>query len=408
MHDSDPQREEQIHELDELRHHIRELEETAASLKRERQNLYSLLDAIPGFVFLRGPDYTIRFANRYFHEHFGSPVEKPCYEIMANRDEPCDECRIISIFSTKKPQKWEWTSKVENRLYQIYDYPFVDLDSQLLVLEFGIDITDLKEKEVQLEQAKHQVEEFNKILEERLREEAAISREKDAFVLQQSRQAVMGEMMGNIAHQWRQPLNVISLLVQDLNESYTYGDFTREYLDNTINKIMDAIQHMSRTIEDFSDFLKPEKKKVLFSVRQSVEKTLSILEPALKHKKITFEIDIPQDISVMGYPNEYAHVLINIIINAKDIFLKRHVKEPRIAIRAFSEADRNILTVTDNAGGISKAMLDRIFEPYFTTRDKESGIGIGLYLSKTMIEKNMGGRLTVRNVENGAEFRIEV
>jgi signal transduction histidine kinase len=408
MHDSEPRREEQIHELDELRIRVRELEETAASLKKERQSLYSLLDAIPGFVFLRGADYTIRFANRYFHEHFGSPVEKPCYEIMANRDEPCDECRIISIFSTKKPQKWEWTSKVANILYQIYDYPFVDLDGQLMVLEFGIDITDLKQKEVRLEQTKHQLEEFNKILEERLRKEAAISREKDAFVLQQCRQAVMGEMMGNIAHQWRQPLNVISLLVQDLNESYTYGDFSREYLDDTINKIMDSIQHMSHTIQDFSDFLKPEKKKVPFSVQQSVEKTLSILEPALKHKKIAFDIDVSQDLSVVGYPNEYAHVLINIIINAKNIFQKRRVKEPTIAIRGFREAGRNILTVTDNAGGVSEAMLDRIFEPYFTTREKESGIGIGLYLSKTMIEKNMGGKLTARNVENGAEFRIEV
>jgi signal transduction histidine kinase len=408
MHDSDTQKKEQLHELDELRLHVRELEETAASLKRERQSLYSLLDAIPGFVFLRGPDYTIRFANRSFLERFGNPVEKRCYEIMTNRLEPCDECRLLSIFSTKKPQKWEWTNKVDNRMYQIYDYPFVDLDGQLLVLEFGIDITDMKEKEEELEHAKHQVEEFNTLLEERLREEAARSREKDAFVLQQSRQAVMGEMMGNIAHQWRQPLNAISLLVQDLNESYTYGDFTREYLDRTINRIMDAIQHMSRTIEDFSDFLKPEKKKVPFSLRHSVEKTLSILEPALKHKKINFELEIPEDISAIGYPNEYAHVLLNIIINAKDIFVKRHIKEPRITIRGFREAERSIITVTDNAGGISEAIMERIFEPYFTTRDKESGIGIGLYLSKTMVEKNMGGRLTVRNVENGAEFRIEV
>ena len=408
MHNTDSPKKERLHEMDELRLHVKELEETAASLKRERQSLYSLLDAIPGFVFLRGPDYSIRFANRYFHERFGNPSEKPCYEIMTNRTEPCDECRILSIFSTKKPQKWEWTSKVDNRLYQIYDYPFVDLDGLLLVLEFGIDITDLKEKEEQLEHAKQQVEEFNKILEERLREEAARSREKDAFVLQQSRQAVMGEMMGNIAHQWRQPLNVISLLVQDLNESYTYGDFTREYLDNTINKIMDAIQHMSRTMEDFSDFLKPEKKKVLFSVRKSVEKTLSILEPALKHKRINFEIDMPEDISAMGYPNEYAHVLLNIVINAKDVFLKRNVSGPKITIRGFKEADKSIVTVTDNAGGISEAIMDRIFEPYFTTRDKESGIGIGLYLSKTMIENNMGGRLTARNVDNGAEFRIEL
>ncbi len=394
--------------MEELQQRIRELEKAGEALKRERQSLYSLLDAVPGFVFLRAPDYSVRFANRYFREHFGEPVEKPCHEIMANRKEPCDVCRTLNIFESKRPQQWEWTSKIDNRLYQIYDYPFIDLDGQLLVLEFGIEITELKKDKEQLRSEKNQLEEFNTILEQQVREEEAGNREKEPLVLQQSRQAAMGEMIGNIAHQWRQPLNVISLLIQDLNECYTYGNFTREYLENAVNKITDVIQYMSRTIDDFSNFLKPETERSLFSLRESIERTISFLEPRLKYHKIDFEIDIPDNLAIIGYPNEYVQVLLNIISNANDVFHKRKTPRPKIVIKGFREAGKCVVTITDNGGGISEHIMDRIFEPYVTTKEKKSSMGIGLYMSKTIIEKNMQGKLSARNIANGAEFRIEI
>src|SRR6266542_4145307 len=150
MQNSDKPDKETLFAIEELQQRIISLEREGGVLQRDRRILYSLLDGIPGFVFLRAQDYTIRFANRYFLEHFGAPVEKPCYELMSNRKEPCDECRFLEVFKTKKPQKWEWNSRVNDRLYQIYDYPFIDVDDQLLVLEFGIDITDLRNKEEQL------------------------------------------------------------------------------------------------------------------------------------------------------------------------------------------------------------------------------------------------------------------
>jgi signal transduction histidine kinase len=376
--------------IEELQKRIMSLEKEGEVLQGERRTLYSLLDGIPGFVFLRAQDYSIRFSNRYFREHFGEPLEKSCYEIMVNRSEPCEECRLIDVFRTKKPQKWEWTNKIDDRVYQIYDYPFMGMDDQLLVLEFGIDITDLRNKELQIQDIH------------------AREQEKESIMLKQGKHAVMGEMIVNIAHEWRQPLNLISLLIQDLKESYTEGYFSREYLDDIIHKVVDVIQYMSHTIDDFCNFFSPEKKKILFSVHDSVNRSLDFLEPALKRNNIRWAVEILDDFLINGYPNEYAHVLLNIIKNAKDIFIERKTSDPKITIKVFREAGKGVVTIADNAGGISEDVMDKIFDPYFTTRSKDSGIGIGLYMSRLIIEKNMQGKLSARNIENGAEFRIEI
>ena len=132
------------------------------------------------------------------------------------------------------------------------------------------------------------------------------------------------------------------------------------------------------------------------------------LKPELQHSNIGLHIDIPDDFLIIGYPNEYAHVLLNIIKNAKDVFVERKISDPKITITGLREAGKSVVTITDNAGGISEDVMEKIFDPYFTTKSNESGIGIGLYMSKLIIEKNMQGKLSVRNVENGAEFTIEI
>jgi len=165
---------------------------------------------------------------------------------------------------------------------------------------------------------------------------------------------------------------------------------------------------MSHTIDDFSNFFSPEKEMVSFSVQESVDRVLTFMEPELKHSNIRFKIEIPIDLSIYGYPNEYAHVLLNIIKNAKDVFVERKITDPKITIKGFNRGAKGIVTITDNAGGISKDIIGNIFDPYFTTKSKESGIGIGLYISKIIIEKNMHGKLSVANTEDGAEFRIEI
>jgi signal transduction histidine kinase len=218
----------------------------------------------------------------------------------------------------------------------------------------------------------------------------------------------MGEMIGNIAHQWRQPLNVLGLTIQQQMLLYDMGQFNKEYLEKSIRKSMEIIKHMSKTIDDFKNYFKPEKEKIDFDVYEAVENTLSLLEGSLQNPKITVQVEALDKPIINGYLNEFSQVLLNILTNAKDAITEREIKDPGIIITICSESDTVILTVADNAGGIPEEIIDKIFDPYFTTKGLLQGTGIGLFMSKTIIEKNMAGRLTVRNVEGGAEFRIEV
>ncbi|SNB46120.1 ATP-binding protein [Geobacter sp. DSM 9736] len=231
-------------------------------------------------------------------------------------------------------------------------------------------------------------------------------REKERLLLQQSRQAAMGEMIGNIAHQWRQPLNTLGLLVQGLPMHLEFGELTRDTLQAMVEKSMQLINHMSRTIDDFRNFFKPNKEMQQFSVCPVVEKTISLLYESLRNQGIRIEYSSRGNPGIQGFPNEFSQVLINILNNARDALVERSPENPQISVTVAEEEGSAVVTIVDNAGGVPPEIMDRIFEPYFTTKGAEKGTGVGLFMSKTIIEKNMNGRLTVRNTPDGAEFRI--
>lgn len=278
------------------------------------------------------------------------------------------------------------------------------------------------EKNQELSNAKNALRALNQELEQRVNERTgeliaetaerlrAVEelREKDRILMHQSRQAAMGEMIGNIAHQWRQPLNTLGLLVQDIQMSYEHGGFSEEYLAATVNKIMQKIQYMSRTIDDFRNFFRPDKEKSAFKVRQNVARTLSLVEENFSTRQIKIDIVAEDDPAVTGYPNEYSQVLLNILGNAADAFQEQNTVNPHIVVKIFTSDGRTVVSITDNAGGIREGVIDRIFEPYYTTKEQGKGTGVGLYMAKNIIEKSMNGRLSVRNTGQGAEFRIEV
>ena len=249
---------------------------------------------------------------------------------------------------------------------------------------------------------------LNETLEERIKKAVDELREKDRVLIIQGRQAVMGELISNIAHQWRQPLNMLGLLAQELPMTYKMGTFTKELLEANVAMTMKIIQQMSQTIEDFRSYSQPDRVKTDFKVLQVIAKTLSLLEGSLNAHRIRTEVEHEGDPVVNGYPNEYSQVLLNILINARDAFLAGKAASPSIVIRVFYENGSTVVTVTDNAGGIPPEIIDKIFEPYFTTKGPEQGTGIGLFMSKTIIEKNMNGVLSARNTGVGAEFRIKM
>ncbi len=249
---------------------------------------------------------------------------------------------------------------------------------------------------------------LTRTLEQRVAEEIAKGREKDHLLIQQAKLASMGEMIGNIAHQWRQPLNNIGLLIQDLKNAHEFGDFDKEYLNVSVDKAMAIIQGMSATIDDFRYFFTPQKEPQKFSVAESVNKAISFVNPSFKKNGIDIEIDIKEDITIEGFPNEYSQVLLNLLNNAKDVLIEREVKHPKVTIRLLREDHRALLTIRDNGGGIPEDIMDKIFEPYFSTKQNDKGTGIGLYMSKMIIENKGNGKLTAKNTEDGAEFRIEI
>jgi signal transduction histidine kinase len=242
---------------------------------------------------------------------------------------------------------------------------------------------------------------------ERLRIVEAL-REKEQMLINQSRQAAMGEMIGNIAHQWRQPLNTLGLKIQQLLLFYDMDGFTREFLEQSVGKSMQLIQHMSKTIDDFRNYFRPDKEKVEFKVQEAIAGTLTLIEDSFKSRHIGFELVTKGDPVIHGFRNEFAQVVLNILNNARDVLTEREIKNPKVTITIGSENDRAVVIIADNAGGVPEEIMGKIFDPYFTTKGPQSGTGVGLFMSKTIIESNMGGRLSVRNHGNGAEFRIEV
>jgi two-component system, NtrC family, C4-dicarboxylate transport sensor histidine kinase DctB len=233
--------------------------------------------------------------------------------------------------------------------------------------------------------------------------------EKERMLLQQSRLAALGEMISNIAHQWRQPLNELGLIVQELPMMYDKGELSREYLRGSVAKFMKVLAHTSKTIDDFRNFFKPDKEKVPFRVREVLAQTLSLVKESFKNLQITIRVEGDDDMVLHGHPNEFSQVILNILFNSRDAFLDRNVKGERgIVIEAHREGRAGVITISDNAGGIPEAIIGKIFDPYFTTRGPEKGTGIGLYMSKIIIEKNIPGHLSVRNTGEGAQFRIEV
>lgn len=269
------------------------------------------------------------------------------------------------------------------------------------------DITERKLSEERLKYNSQQLEGLNRTLEQRVEKSIIELRQKDQVLMQQSRLAAMGEMISNIAHQWRQPLNVLGLYIQSLKIEYEAGHLDKEQLEKSIKESMLLIQHMSTTIDDFRTFFRPEKEKENFKVCQTVARAVQLVKASFDNKQIQLVMDCNEDADIYGYPNEYSQVVLNILINAKEAFEANKTAKPQVTISAIVAEGRTIVTIKDNAGGIPDEIIHKIFDPHFSTKGPQ-GTGIGLFMSKNIIEKNMNGRLSVRNNGVGAEFKIEV
>ncbi|WP_428026423.1 sensor histidine kinase [Arcobacter sp.] len=241
--------------------------------------------------------------------------------------------------------------------------------------------------------------------------------EKEKLLIQQSKMATMGEMIGSIAHQWKQPLSVISMASALLRINREMKDFSSEKeLDEAIDDIDESVHNLTQTIDDFRNFFNPNKQKCLFKISEAFEDTLKLINSQLKNNNIEIIKEI-EDIEFFGSKNELLQTLINILKNAKEELVKKASSEKRyIFINVYKKDNTLFIKIKDNANGIPFEIIDNIFDAYYTTKEEVGGTGIGLYMSKRIIEESMNGKIEVSNVEyeyekkayKGAEFIIKI
>lgn len=253
-----------------------------------------------------------------------------------------------------------------------------------------------------------QLEEFNKTLERRVEEEVKKAREQEQLLIQKSKFIALGEMISNIAHQWRQPLSELSALMMTIKLKYKLGQLTDNVIDTKSQEAETLLEYMSKTIDDFREFFMPKKEKKEFYIKNAIDAVMNIIGATTKHRNIKIEIDVNEDEKINGYKNEFEQVILNIITNSKQILFYENIQNGYIKIRLHKDTHYLYLEIEDNGGGIKIEPIEKIFEPYVTTKEDSGGTGIGLYMSKLIIEKSMGGMLSVENTNEGAKFTIRL
>ena len=253
-----------------------------------------------------------------------------------------------------------------------------------------------------------QLENLNLYLQEEIKKEIKKNQQKESLLLEQSKMASMGEMIGNIAHQWRQPLNAISLVIQNIKFAFDMEELDNSFMDKSIKKVTLLTNEMSETIDNFRNFYKPNKEKEAFNLGDNILKSVLLVETAFNYHNINLNVKEFSKIEIFGYSNEFSQVIINILNNAKDAILDNNIINSKVLLEVTKDEYFAYVLVKDNAGGIPNSIIKKIFEPYFTTKYDTQGTGIGLYMSKIIIEENMNGKLSVENIDDGAEFTIQI
>ena len=359
--------------------------------KRLRQRIdfdEVLLNAIESPIFWQDDKGLIVDSNNTFCKLLKIPSEKLYGRKLEDFTHKQEVRKIIKVL-----KKYE-DNKEENNQFKYYDENF----KRIVYLVKQEKFSDDKFK------SEGRVTIFTDITKE---QEVAKEKQKNRqFVIQQSKLAEIGEVFSSIAHQWKSPLVEITAIAQEI--FYTKKCDNVKEDDSFVSDIMQQVDYMTNTINDFQKFIMPSSKKIQFDINDAIKSMLQIVNHNLKYNNIKIDLDIQENINtkICGYKNEFMQSFLNIINNAKDALLNNDYKNRKIIIKIFNKNDDLIITIEDNAGGIDSKNIHKIFKPYHTT--KEDGHGIGLYMTKMIIEDKMGGKISAQNVNEGARFTIEI
>jgi len=312
-----------------------------------------------------------------------NPFDKPAIKITSRKN-PMGEYAHLST-----PALLEAVKKSANSLHR------ADLD---MLLSVFLERYDARQKELDT---------LNKELEYRIRKEVKLAQANYKRFEQQAKMAAMGEMMDAVAHQWKQPLNAISMMSDMLVDDFNNSIVDKEYIQELSKDTQTQIEHLVNTLNEFRNFFRPKETKESFGIKRCLSSVLVLVNDEFIKNNINIHIQSDKEILLHGIENEFKHLILNIINNAKDAFNEREIEVRDIFI-SFTKDEKEIhLEIRDTAGGIPLNVIDHIFQPEVTTKEDGKGTGIGLYMS-TQIANKLGGALSVKNVENGASFSLKI
>lgn len=383
------------------------------------ENLKSIFQEGLFFIFLA---IVIGYLFSYF---LAKNITKDLYDLIkiANQTATGDKKQRSKVYLNRKDELGILSKEINKMLDKIeedekkLEITNTQLENDIVELEIlDKKLSELNQDlEKKVEEKTYELKLLNENLEKEIEDEVEQNRQKDNMLFQQSKMASMGEMMENIAHQWRQPLSFISTSASGIKLHKEFNTLSDELLDEAIENIMNSTQFLSNTIDDFRDFYKTDKVKSKFNVKEILEKTLKLTSSRFTNRAIKVIKDI-DEIFIFGFENELIQVLVNILNNARDELEKLPNDERFIFVTLKQKEDKVIISVKDNAGGVNEKIINRVFEPYFTTKSDEKGTGIGLYMSNEIITKHFNGKIYVQNEVfihqqkeyKGANFVIEV
>jgi len=373
-----------------------QLQQSLEELRSKKEELQAVFDLAANGISILDLNGKFLYANRFFQQMMGYSMEELYHE----------SCISLSSPEYAEPSGHAVQQAIKEGSVQNFRKVCITKSGQRLFASMSLSYIKSRQEIVMITSDITQDMAYREELERQIEEEVEKRTEQHEVLCHQSRLAAMGEMIDSIAHQWRQPLNALHIITQSMRHLFAHEQLTPQMLEDIEKQISEKVRFMSRTIDDFRTFFRQSKTKEAFELSSAINDAIQLIKPQLDESSIQIALNLPNSsLSIEGYANEFRQVMLNLLTNAMTAL--RAQNGPRhITLTLFDSGNEVTLLVADNGGGIENTILERIFEPYFTTH--ESGSGIGLYMVKMIVEHHLDGRISASNTLEGALFSLHL
>ena len=391
----------------------RQLSKAKDKLEASNTKLQTIFDITMEAIIIYDENHQIKEVNKTTQRLFGYKQEELIGKNLLEFVAPQARERTIKTITEKLVDSYETqVIKKDGSIFPIFvSGRYITLEGKKVRVSILMDLTELKQTQCELQK-------LNTSLEKRIVEEVEKNHIKEQKLFQQSRLAQMGEMISMIAHQWRQPLSAIASTTTNIEAKISMDRFDlqteqgadecKNFLEGKIKNINTYVQSLSSTIDDFRNFYSPHKEQKDVTISEPIEKAYAIMKTAFITHQINVIKTYQTDKTLSLYDNEFMQVILNILKNAQDQLVEKNITHPTIMIKTYESGEYIMIEISDNAGGIPPEYIETIFDPYFSTKDQKNGTGLGLYMSKVIVDDHHSGKISVHNNEEGAVFTIAV